>query len=361
MFKAFTFILIGLSVFLVGCTEQDVVTQAVEKSEVEQSQSTQQDDNQLADAVSDTNIEDVHDKVDVDISEAEEADLNNFIDLSWGYRKNESMVQWNGKKMAGADPTTFEVLPYWYAKDNQNIYYEGEIVYPYIDRASFSVISDGSSTDPSYRFLKDKDYVYSLKGKIVEDADPRTFEMITYSYAKDSDSVYYVDNLIRGADVVTFTFVKDENWFLTKDKNYVYQREEKIPDADPDTIALLGGDNYKNLYSKDKNHVFLGIEILDGVAPEGYRLLQYHYAKNNGTVYHYDALVEGTDAGTFEVLGDNYAKDKNNVYYKREVLQGADLATFETSKAQWWIARDKNRAYNSGSVIDELPYGAFSD
>jgi len=41
--------------------------------------------------------------------------------------------------------------------------------------------------------------------------------------------------------------------------------------------------------------------------------------------------------------------------------EGADLATFETSKAQWWIARDKNRAYNSGSVIDELPYGAFSD
>ena len=64
-------------------------------------------------------------------------------------------------------------------------------------------------------------------GKIFEGADPKTFEVLGYSYSKDKNNVYYYKEKIEETDSETFEITISPYDRLnasheTKDKNHKY-------------------------------------------------------------------------------------------------------------------------------------------
>ena len=64
-------------------------------------------------------------------------------------------------------------------------------------------------------------------GKIFEGADPKTFEVLGYSYSKDKNNVYYYKEKIEEADSETFEITISPYDRLNasheaKDKNHKY-------------------------------------------------------------------------------------------------------------------------------------------
>lgn len=74
-------------------------------------------------------------------------------------------------------------------------------------------------------FSKNDSYVFFNK-KQIDWANPRTFEVLWYLYAKDKDSVYYGVNKLKwwikySTDANPNSF-KVYNWWLALDDNFVY-------------------------------------------------------------------------------------------------------------------------------------------
>jgi uncharacterized protein YxeA len=126
-------------------------------------------------------------------------------------------------------------------------------------------------------FAKDNLYVYYILGgkldevRVLEGADPETFEIISKTYSKDKKRVYsyyrsefqeegekHLANdilALAGVDTETFGLViysngQDANW-LSYDKNYVYSFQKKIDYADPITFK-----HYDRNYFIDNDSVF---------------------------------------------------------------------------------------------------------
>ena len=187
-------------------------------------------------------------------------------------------------EIKGVDTETFEDVKFKYARDKNNVYFEGKII-PNADPETFETIGLGSykldeysSTDVSYS--KDKNSVYYLY-EIVDGADPETFEIKAFPNPQNSPYV-----MLYGVD---------------KGSVYFFSRNKKIDNADPETFEYLG-----NNYAHDKNNVF-----------------------------YIDNVVLDADPKTFEVIGcsgggyaRDYAKDKNNVYHsgiKKPELDSKDI------------------------------------
>ncbi len=107
-----------------------------------------------------------------------------------------------------------------------------------------------------------------------------------------------INKQLVGADVETFevliipshpTFFSEN---IARDKNHVYVGAEVLEGADPITFAVLNSpEGYPSEYSKDKSRVYDSVYV-DGIAP-----------------------IKKADPESFVVLqSSEYAKDKNYVY-----------------------------------------------
>ncbi len=160
-------------------------------------------------------------------------------------------------------------------------------------------------------YAKDTMNVY-FKGKIVQNADPKTFTLLGYgvnkgkdmstaqpNYGKDLENAYYKGNLIPRSDAGSFEPVKSGDYFFeyAKDSKNVYWKDELIFGADPLTFHTYDGQQ----------------------AYEGCTAGRYSYDKN--AVYYKNTIVKGADIKTFKVIiGDgDFAEDKNNFYLNGQV------------------------------------------
>lgn len=101
---------------------------------------------------------------------------------------------------------------YWVTNDEQNG--RREHVINGIDQATFIVLENEC-------FARDKDRVY-FKGKIINHASPEGFTCLTkdeYGYSKDHRYVFLDNEIIPGADPVTFELL---SFPYSRDKNDVY-------------------------------------------------------------------------------------------------------------------------------------------
>lgn len=128
-------------------------------------------------------------------------------------------------------------------------------------------------TDDLDRSDGDLDPITSVMSK----ADPATFEpKIVESFAvaqgntyrswvsRDKNYVFYQDQIIDGADPVTFTF--DEEVPITKDVDDVFLDFKILPNADPETYKVIFNTSTTFLgkvFGQDKNNCYLNYEILD--------------------------------------------------------------------------------------------------
>ena len=106
-------------------------------------------------------------------------------------------------EMTEADTPTFKNLDYFYAKDKNNVYYEGDKL-PGVDPLTFRILD--------YSYTKDKDKVYYYRTALAN-VDPATFKILDIDYTKDKNSVYYAGKKIDGANPADFKIL-DPSWYL---------------------------------------------------------------------------------------------------------------------------------------------------
>lgn len=152
---------------------------------------------------------------------------------------------------------SFVVIDRHYAKDNVNVYYEGDKISK-AESSTFALISFGYAKDGKHVFFRNK---------IVEKADPSSFttfadnenSLVETLYAKDKHSIYVNEHQFLAADVSTFKILNEK---YTLDKNSVYYKMKKMRNADPATFTVfphLMGD----ADAEDKHHRYGEGEVVE--------------------------------------------------------------------------------------------------
>ncbi|HTB52873.1 MAG TPA: DKNYY domain-containing protein [Ferruginibacter sp.] len=219
---------------------------------------------------------------------------------STGYKNEGNAVYWESwnegdgshKDRIDADPKTFEVLKFdKYAKDDKNVFYEGEKVEG-ADAATFESI---------YEFYaRDKNNGYYGKDT-VKNSDGRTFKVINGYYSTDGKDYFYMEDPLHMTDPKKFRFVYGEGDFdcWTTDGKYYYFNNYKVP-----------SDDYANVTIYEKS---------GGISTDR------HWAYFLDHKLNYDdsgrKVVDTIDIASFKVTGYIECRDKYscfNVYHGRE-------------------------------------------
>ena len=143
------------------------------------------------------------------------------------------------------------------------------------------------------------------------------------AFIKESSLVYWVDNLweknkINNADVSTFIILSNGyNRDYAKDKNRVYVVVDKyhmydlniLENADPLTFQVL-----KDIFSKDKNNVYMKGTIIKWADPKTFTEIDWGYSKDKNNVYLFGTIIDGADPITFERLDEITSQDKDYTY-----------------------------------------------
>lgn len=107
------------------------------------------------------------------------------------------------------------------ASDGKSLIYDN-YVFVNADVDSFEILENS--------FYKDSSAVYDSGGRVIPKADPQTFEVLMTNecpnshppFARDIHTVFYANNIIKGADRDTFKLVCVESGVRGKDKYHTY-------------------------------------------------------------------------------------------------------------------------------------------
>lgn len=273
------------------------------------------------------------------------------------YAKDKNHVYVAGKILSEADPATFNFvgedkyapLATPYILDKNHIWAGGEIV-DKADSCTFTVLSKNWSKDKNQVYNQYYDNYGKSQQKVVADADPATFRVVTGDdrFAQDKIHVFRFDGkTLAGVDPTTFVVLSKD---FEKSQTQVFYKGEVAADADAATFAPVGSSGF----FKDAHHLYFVTgngEIgytLKTVSPPGMDTLTfesirggYFRDKNNvyiGGIYEGFTQIKNADPATFQILNvcmsveksaGYYAKDKNYVYCGAAIIAGADPSTFE--------------------------------
>lgn len=214
--------------------------------------------------------------------EIEDADVDSFEVIDENYARDVSRVYHDGIPVSDSDPATFEIVDHYFARDSRHVYLYGNIfsddpvnfenvdgniyrdsqhIYwstvPISDDPSNLVILDGSD---SYTYFKDSTTIF-IQGNPIQDADPATFSIIEDAYSRDASHIFYFDQTISEADSESFEIIASP---YARDAEHVYFMESRIPDADPDTFQIL---NLDFQCSADATHAYYQGVLIPGFDP----------------------------------------------------------------------------------------------
>ncbi|MCX2680460.1 DKNYY domain-containing protein [Galbibacter sp. EGI 63066] len=151
------------------------------------------------------------------------------------------------------DPATAKTLNDRYISDKNNIYDFQE----YVDGERVDSLTAFSYKNlDGLKILKDEYLV--LDDKVIYDGfeigtvDIPSFQVVHESYAKDKERVFYLGKMIENADPNTFEIF--ETPYFSKDKNHVYVDGKILKEADVETFGPAEG-KYSLVY-RDKNHKY---------------------------------------------------------------------------------------------------------
>jgi TPR repeat protein len=200
---------------------------------------------------------------------------------------------------------------------------------------------------------------YSMGGTyVIPGADSATFHAFKGTgYAKDKNRVYYLGGVVPGADAASFVALEAA---AGKDDLRGYCRREPIPGSDGRTLEAIPGGGLR-----DKHDVFLCTQALHACDARSFRNLgeenQWHV--DDRCAYAGSSELAGADARTFKAINFFYAEDAQHVYTGLfGIIPGADAATFHLINDKCAVcARDKDRCYNDGVVINCDPAQAAID
>lgn len=183
--------------------------------------------------------------------------------------------------------------------------------------------------------------------KTAEGLDAASFEVLTETYTRDENRVYYkvISNdefiviVLPEADPASFELLEGN---LTRDKNRVWYNYEIQHEVDAATVEPIeGGPVYK-----DKNSVFYQYTQISGADPATFKHIGSGYYADSKRVYWCSTPIPDADPIAFQVMGDSFiAKDSTKIYRSGVHLPGYDVASFELilhNEAGFQIFSDKN-------------------
>ncbi|QUB97779.1 DKNYY domain-containing protein [Leptotrichia sp. oral taxon 221] len=335
-------------------------------------------------------------------------DKNTFKVVNGNYGVDSKNVYYLGEKLAFVGLDGLKIFNEGYLKDKKNVYEisvndNDEVkVKPIknlnIDVATFEDIFGGLS-------YKDKNAVYYAEDndgdvslKILQGADPATFEFGIIS--KDKNSIFIGNQKLEGVSSKGFEILDDMFNFVKDYKNVYYLDREsdgineitykvKVLDTKGVDIPSLEffGDSY-NKYFKDKDNIYflndkdnkMEFEKLAGANPKTFEIVDDYFARDDKNLYIFEYKVDGIDPKTFEALNYEMIKDKNGVYFLENIseenenseiktkklnLKGLDLRSFKKVNDSDYYFKDKNSIYyeDSGNLhkIENADLKTFKD
>ena len=147
---------------------------------------------------------------------------------------------------------------YAYVEDGTAVYFvSGSAVkMSNADLDTFQVLR---SNLEAYPFALDKQNVYFM-GQLIPGADPKTFESFSTVFSKDANHVFYSNSTVRSADAQTF---QEVDMLIHKDKNHVFcvnysasEQVQILDGADPTTIQRADHSSPGTTYLKDSRNVY---------------------------------------------------------------------------------------------------------
>ena len=163
------------------------------------------------------------------------------------YRIERNHVYYRQQQLPEADARTFVDLGYGYAKDNRYVYMEGRVL-PYVDPSTFRLKGQdgrydrydpyhGGGYNNGTRYGSQRDTDQHLAGRyrvttndvfydnMKTEANPRSFQELGGGYAKDAFDVYYCGRKIRDAFASRFVYLGDG---YAEDAFNTYYRGRKV-------------------------------------------------------------------------------------------------------------------------------------
>jgi DKNYY family len=127
--------------------------------------------------------------------------IRSFTLLEYPFSKDDVAVFNRHKKMPDADPQTFVVLDSDYSKDKQNVFFNLTKIKG-ADAATFVPMPEEETALDRVSFAKDTNHVYMNDKPF--GAEASSFKALGHGYSLDRKHVYYITNILKGADPSSF-------------------------------------------------------------------------------------------------------------------------------------------------------------
>jgi hypothetical protein len=267
------------------------------------------------------------------------------------------------QKRIDVDTVSFQVLGHGYAKDTNNIYYEGESI-SNCDRMSFSVIDIDYSFNPRINeiinyYANDNHTVFYGKN-FIENADPVSFRLLSINYSVDKNTVYYKGNPLVGADPTSMKSIKNEFNRMAKDKHHVYYGDKILSDYPNSFRSLDNTDSCIREYFVDEERGYFttsayqsisGVTIIDSLNPNKFKIIDCSFATDEKKVFWCGKPIPQADPQSFKGINNDFSLDKNHAYYHDEMIQSADPHTFTVMDKYSPYSKDENNVFHFNLLI----------
>ena len=174
---------------------------------------------------------------------------------------NDRQVLSSGRILAEAIPeklNVFEEHTHWAFSDNNDGYhvYYSDNKLPNVDKNSFELLS--------YYYAKDVNNIYKGSVKILEQADAKTFKILSIDdrFSFDKNNVFFIDtqneHTLDGVDHTTLTPLKIDSYVKDKDNIYHVAQYETIHKlaVDYNSFVTHNFDTTTQSDANDKTHYF---------------------------------------------------------------------------------------------------------
>jgi hypothetical protein len=164
-------------------------------------------------------------------------------------------------------------------------------------------------------------------GRPVHGADPKTFEVLLGSYARDAHNVFFHIHRSQRIDRTTFRVL---NLNFGVDDTHAFFAVTPIKGAHSDSFRVL-----------DSSLVHCGSSGAAGT------FLSAGYAADSQSVWFCSGSgifrIKSADPHTFVSLGNGYGHDRERVYFEHSMLPKADRTTWRLWRH--WLSVDKNSVF----------------
>ncbi|WP_298309827.1 DKNYY domain-containing protein [uncultured Aquimarina sp.] len=268
-----------------------------------------------------------------------------------------------------ADVNTFEVISPGFAKDKNNLFYGSKVVNDsIIDKDSFFTRNNHPYI-LGIGFDKNGVYVFSGEGvpRKIEQADPDTYEVVTYgrAWAKDASFYFYEDRCVD----VDYTSFKILNLHFSVDSTSAYFNIEDqfYPiDADAATFKEMSFNPHTNTYScsYDKDYLYYYIrhgyqgEYADKMIKTQYQDVSTikvisDYLRIDDALFYGGKEIKGIDTDSIEIGGD-YLKSNNLVFYEGKRVKGIDVGSARFIDEYGEYIKDKRSLFYKGKKVKQI-------